>query len=54
MLSAANRAADEALRSFRDRPSRLGRARMFGDKSIGLDDPGMLAFRRVLDGLATS
>ena len=51
MLSAASRAADEALRSFRDRPNRLGRARMFGDKSIGLDDPGMLAFRRVLSGL---
>jgi dihydroxyacetone kinase-like protein len=39
------------LNTYRDRPSKLGRARMFGDKSIGLDDPGMLALRRVVDAL---
>jgi dihydroxyacetone kinase-like protein len=51
ILAAADRATDDALRAFRDRPAKLGRARMFGEKSIGLDDPGMLAFRRMLDGL---
>ncbi|MDJ0943223.1 MAG: dihydroxyacetone kinase subunit L [Kiloniellales bacterium] len=51
ILAAADRATGEALDSFRDRPNKLGRARMFGEKSIGLDDPGMLAFRRLLDGL---
>jgi dihydroxyacetone kinase-like protein len=51
MASAARRAADDALHTFRDRPNRLGRARMFTEKSIGLDDPGMVAFRRILDGL---
>ena len=43
----AARAATDACRAtldaFRDRPCKIGRARMFGDKSIGMDDPGMLA-----------
>jgi dihydroxyacetone kinase len=39
------------LDAFRDKPNRLGRARMFAEKSIGLDDPGMLAFSRLLEGL---
>ena len=51
ILAAADRAADAALDEFRDKPNRLGRARMFGDKSVGIDDPGMLAVRRLLDGL---
>ncbi len=51
ILAAADRATDRALDRFRDQPNKLGRARMFGEKSIGLDDPGMLAFRRLLDGL---
>jgi len=54
MLAAASRAGDETLAAFRDKPSRLGRARIFADKSIGLDDPGMVAFRRVLDALGKS
>ena len=36
-------AADGALEKFRERPNRVGRARMFSDRSIGMDDPGMLA-----------
>ncbi|MGN6765036.1 MAG: hypothetical protein ACTHJY_07725 [Rhizobiaceae bacterium] len=28
-----------------------GRARMFGDKSIGLYDPGQLALVRIIEGL---
>lgn len=51
LLAAADQAAAAALDAFRDCPSKLGRARMFGDKSIGLDDPGMLALRRMIDGL---
>jgi dihydroxyacetone kinase-like protein len=54
MLTAASRAGDDALAAFRDKPSRLGRARIFAEKSMGLDDPGMVAFRRVLDGLSKS
>jgi phosphoenolpyruvate---glycerone phosphotransferase subunit DhaL len=45
---AAQRAAHQTLEAFRDRPNKLGRARMFGERTIGLDDPGMLAFSRLL------
>lgn len=44
--SAASTAADaarQALDRYREKPNRIGRARMFGDKTIGYDDPGMLA-----------
>lgn len=51
LLALADQAIDATLGLFRDRENKLGRARMFGDKSRGLDDPGMLALRRVLDGL---
>lgn len=44
-------AALAALDTFRDRPNKIGRARIFGDRSIGLDDPGMLALLRVLEAL---
>jgi len=36
-------AAAKALDDFRSREARIGRARMYGAKSIGHDDPGMLA-----------
>lgn len=42
-----NVAAHQALQDFRERPNKRGRARMFGDATIGLDDPGMLAFARL-------
>lgn len=48
---AARKSATATLDAFRRQPNRIGRARMFGDKSIGLDDPGMLAFVRLLDGV---
>ncbi|MGV8918072.1 MAG: dihydroxyacetone kinase subunit L [Pseudomonas sp.] len=37
-------AAKTALQTFRSKPCNVGRARMFAEKSIGIDDPGMLAF----------
>ncbi|WP_213766408.1 dihydroxyacetone kinase subunit L [Caballeronia sp. dw_19] len=43
--AAASAAVDAAIESFRTQPNRIGRARMFAQKSIGLDDPGMIAFR---------
>lgn len=50
---AAARAALEAcLDAFRGRENRIGRARMFAEKSKGLDDPGMIAVRHMLDSLA--
>lgn len=47
----SRKAANETLLEFRDRPCRLGRARMFGDKSKGMDDPGMLAFTRLVEAV---
>ena len=46
--SAAAEAVDRALEDFRDKPATVGRARIFGEKSIGLDDPGMLAMQSVI------
>jgi len=51
IAAAAEAAAATTLDRYRDMPAKLGRARMFGEKSIGLDDPGMLAFQRMLEGL---
>jgi dihydroxyacetone kinase-like protein len=51
LMSRADAACDECLDRFRSLPNKLGRARMFAEKSKGLDDPGMLALRRVLDGI---
>lgn len=44
-------AARAALDRFRDRPNRIGRARMFADKTIGMDDPGMVALLRMAEAL---
>ncbi|WP_068112451.1 DAK2 domain-containing protein [Tropicimonas marinistellae] len=52
LQAAAFAAATETLETFRDRPNRLGRARMFGEKSIGLDDPGQLAALEMARALA--
>jgi dihydroxyacetone kinase len=49
---AAQKAARETLAAFRDRPNKLGRARMFGERTVGLDDPGMLALSRLLTAVA--
>ena len=50
--TAAVEAVDEALAAFRDKPATMGRARMFGEKSIGLDDPGMLAMKFIVYAIA--
>ena len=44
---AVSAAVEQVLDAFRQRPNRIGRARMFGDATIGIDDPGMLAFTRL-------
>lgn len=40
-----------ALEAFRSRPNKIGRARMFAEKSIGMDDPGMVAVLRMVQAL---
>jgi dihydroxyacetone kinase-like protein len=51
MAQAADDAVAEALDKFRYQLSRQGRARIFGEKSVGLDDPGMVAFKRMVESL---
>ena len=50
--SVAAGAAGAALDEFRGKPNRIGRARMFGDQTIGQDDPGMLAIKELSAALA--
>ena len=52
LVTAAERAAGECLETFRNRPARQGRARIFGEKSVGRDDPGMVAFHRIIQAIA--
>jgi dihydroxyacetone kinase len=47
-------AARATLAAFRDKPCRVGRARMYADKSVGIDDPGMLAFVRLIEAIAVT
>jgi len=52
MLAAAGRAVDATMTRMRDQQARVGRARIFAERSVGLDDPGMRAFREMLRGLS--
>ena len=52
VLKAINDAVTRTIDEFRSRQSKIGRARIFSEKSIGLDDPGMLAFKKMLEALS--
>ena len=41
-----------ALDAFRDQPSKVGRARIFAERTIGMDDPGMIALREMAAALS--
>ena len=51
LAAEADRAVASALDAFRDQPSKIGRARLAGERSIGRDDPGMVALKRMMEGL---
>ncbi|TAN01023.1 MAG: dihydroxyacetone kinase subunit L [Rhizobiaceae bacterium] len=51
LLDAAKISVAKTMDTFRGRQAKIGRARIFGEKSVGLDDPGMLAFKHILDVL---
>jgi dihydroxyacetone kinase-like protein len=51
LAAVARNAAAKAIEEFRDKPNRMGRARMFAEKSIGMDDPGMVAVLRMAESL---
>jgi dihydroxyacetone kinase-like protein len=47
--TAIRTAVASTILEYREKPNRIGRARMFGDRSIGMDDPGMVAFAHMVD-----
>ncbi|SDZ41309.1 dihydroxyacetone kinase, C-terminal domain [Jannaschia faecimaris] len=47
----AVKAAEDAQAAFRDKPATVGRARIFAEKSVGMDDPGMLAMTLIVKAL---
>lgn len=51
LRAVARHAASGALDTMRSQPNRIGRARMFADKSVGADDPGMVAVLRMAEAL---
>jgi dihydroxyacetone kinase-like protein len=51
-VKAAINAVDRTLSEFRGRPFLRGRARIFGDKGLELNDPGMVALKRIIESLA--
>lgn len=51
LLAAAKDGVEQAMREFRDKPNRIGRARIFGERTIGMDDPGMVAFKVMVQAL---
>ena len=50
-LPAAKAALDAAITEFRGRENKIGRARIFAERSRGLDDPGMIAARHMLESV---
>jgi phosphoenolpyruvate---glycerone phosphotransferase subunit DhaL len=52
VAEAAVTAARDAMDRFRDKPATVGRARIFAEKSKGMDDPGMLAMTAIVEALA--
>lgn len=51
LRAAARSAAAAAIEDFRGKPNRIGRARMFAQKSVGMEDPGMVAVLRMTEAL---
>ena len=50
----AETATAEAIADYRQKPSRIGRARLAGDRSIGQDDPGMVALKRIIEAIRSA
>jgi len=51
IVSACDGAVGEVVEAFRHQVSRQGRARMFPERSMGNPDPGIVAFKRILEAL---
>ncbi len=50
-LAAADAAIGAALDAFRGQRNKVGRARIWAERTIGLDDPGMVAMKRIVESL---
>ncbi len=51
LLEAADLATAKALDEFSGLPCKQGRARIYGNKTVGIDDPGMVVIRRLVQSL---
>jgi len=51
LLDKSEVAANLSLEAFKDKPNKIGRARVYAEKSIGLEDPGMAAMVRLIGAL---
>jgi phosphoenolpyruvate---glycerone phosphotransferase subunit DhaL len=51
ILEAAIKAVNEVVKRMKGQPNMAGRARIWSEKSIGLDDPGMVAFKLMIESL---
>lgn len=52
LLVSVRKAVENTMAEFNGKQNRIGRARMFGKNSIGLDDPGMLAIREMVNAIS--
>jgi dihydroxyacetone kinase-like protein len=52
VAAAAADAAARAQAALKDKPATVGRARIFGEKTIGMDDPGMIAMTAIAAAIA--
>jgi phosphoenolpyruvate---glycerone phosphotransferase subunit DhaL len=52
MLEAVLEGVGRSVEEFRTRPCRQGRARIFTDRNATIYDPGMVALKRMIEGLA--
>ena len=51
MAALASGAAHRALDEFRERPTKVGRARLAPQKGVGQDDPGMVALKVIIEAI---
>lgn len=51
LLAATRDGVAGAMAEFRDKPNKIGRARIFAERTIGMDDPGMVAFKVMVEAL---
>jgi phosphoenolpyruvate---glycerone phosphotransferase subunit DhaL len=51
LVQAALQAIEATIAEFRGSPFKQGRARIFGEKGVGRDDPGMIAFKYIVESL---